>query len=84
MMGFLLRAVITAIGLWLATQWVRGVHVDGVSTLILGWTSSTSDAPPISTGTTAVNALAGVSSRTAAPAAAPSAVMTPSRSTRLP
>ena len=35
MMGFLLRAVIAAIGLWLATQWVRGVHVDSVTTLIL-------------------------------------------------
>ncbi len=35
MMGFLLRAVITAIGLWLATQWVTGVHVDSVGTLIL-------------------------------------------------
>lgn len=35
MMGFLLRAVISAIGLWLATQWVAGVHVDSVGTLIL-------------------------------------------------
>jgi len=35
MMGFLLRAVITAIGLWLATQWVTGVHVDSVGALIL-------------------------------------------------
>lgn len=35
MMGFLLRAVITAIGLWLATQWVQGVQVDSVGTLIL-------------------------------------------------
>ena len=35
MMGFLLRAVISAIGLWLATQWVTGVHVDSVATLIL-------------------------------------------------
>ena len=35
MMGFLLRAVITAIGLWLATQWVQGVRVDSVGTLIL-------------------------------------------------
>jgi len=35
MMGFLLRAVISAIGLWLATQWVSGVHVDSVGTLIL-------------------------------------------------
>ena len=26
-MGFLLRAVVTAIGLWLATQWVQGVRV---------------------------------------------------------
>ena len=35
MMGFLLRAVISAIGLWLATQWVTGVRVDSVGTLIL-------------------------------------------------
>src|SRR5215831_12906490 len=35
MTGFLLRALITAIGLWLATVWVRGVHIDGVGTLIL-------------------------------------------------
>jgi putative membrane protein len=35
MMGFLLRAVISAIGLWIATQWVKGVHVDSVGTLIL-------------------------------------------------
>jgi putative membrane protein len=35
MMGFLLRAVISAIGLWLATQWVAGVYVDSVGTLIL-------------------------------------------------
>ncbi|MBV9316055.1 MAG: phage holin family protein [Gammaproteobacteria bacterium] len=34
MMGFLLRAVITAIGLWLATQWVAGVYVDNLGTLI--------------------------------------------------
>lgn len=34
MMGFLLRAVISAIGLWLATQWVAGVQVDSVGTLI--------------------------------------------------
>ena len=55
-----------------------------MSRLILGWTSSTSDAPPISTGTATVNTLAGVSNRTAAPAAPPSAVMAPSRSTRGP
>jgi putative membrane protein len=35
MMGFLLRAVITAAGLWLATQWVPGVHVDTVPMLLL-------------------------------------------------
>jgi putative membrane protein len=35
MMGFLLRAVITAIGLWLATQWVPGVYVDSIGVLIL-------------------------------------------------
>jgi putative membrane protein len=35
MMGFLLRAVITAIGLWLASQWVTGVHIDSTTTLIL-------------------------------------------------
>ena len=34
MMGYLLRAVISAIGLWLATQWVSGVHVDSIPTLI--------------------------------------------------
>jgi putative membrane protein len=34
MMGFLLRAVIAAIGLWLATVWVSGVSVDSVGTLI--------------------------------------------------
>ena len=34
MMGFALRTVITAIGLWLATQWVTGVSVDSVGTLI--------------------------------------------------
>ena len=35
MMGFLLRAVITAAGLWLATPWVPGVHVDTVPMLLL-------------------------------------------------
>jgi putative membrane protein len=34
MMGFLLRAVITAIGLWLASVWVHSVHIDSTSTLI--------------------------------------------------
>ena len=35
MKGFLLRAVITALGLWLATVWVPGVHMRGVGTLLL-------------------------------------------------
>jgi putative membrane protein len=34
MMGFLLRAVITAIGLWLASVWVSDVHIDNTTTLI--------------------------------------------------
>ena len=56
----------------------------GDSRLSRGCTSSTSDAPAISTGTTTVNVPAGVSSRIAAPAAPPSAVMRPRRSTRRP
>lgn len=35
MMGFLLRAVITAIGLWLASVLVPAVHIDSAGTLIL-------------------------------------------------
>jgi putative membrane protein len=35
MMGFLLRALISAIGLWIASAWVPGVHFDSVGTLIL-------------------------------------------------
>src|SRR5260370_13753923 len=35
MRGFLLRAVIAAIGLWLATVWVPGVHMRSVGTLLL-------------------------------------------------
>jgi putative membrane protein len=35
MRGFLLRALISALGLWLASQWVRGVHFDSVGTLLL-------------------------------------------------
>jgi len=34
-MGFLLRVVITAIGLWVASVWVPGVHIDSTSTLLL-------------------------------------------------
>lgn len=35
MMGFFVRAVIVALGLWLATVWVSGVFIDGPTTLIL-------------------------------------------------
>ena len=35
MMGFILRVLITAAGLWVATQWVTGVHVDSNATLLI-------------------------------------------------
>jgi putative membrane protein len=35
MLGFLIRAVIVAVGLWAATVWVPGVSIDSPSTLIL-------------------------------------------------
>jgi putative membrane protein len=35
MMGFVLRAVISAIGLWIATRWVSGIQIDDAGTLIL-------------------------------------------------
>src|SRR5450631_136214 len=35
MLGFLFRGVIVAVGLWVASVWVRGVGIDGPSTLIL-------------------------------------------------
>ena len=35
MIGFLLRAFITAIGLWVASAWVPGVHIDTLGTLLL-------------------------------------------------
>ena len=35
MLGFLMRAALVALGLWLATAWVRGVYIDTPSTLIL-------------------------------------------------
>jgi putative membrane protein len=35
MTGFVLRAVLAALGLWLATAWVRGVHIDDAATLVL-------------------------------------------------
>jgi putative membrane protein len=35
MIGFLLRAAIVALGLWLATLWVPGVRIDSPATLLL-------------------------------------------------
>jgi putative membrane protein len=35
MTGFVLRAVISAVGLWLATVWVPGVRIDSAATLVL-------------------------------------------------
>ncbi len=35
MRGFLLRAIISAVGLWLASVWVSDVRVDSVGTLLL-------------------------------------------------
>src|SRR5260221_10181473 len=35
MLGFLIRAALVALGLWLAIDWVRGVSIDSPSTLIL-------------------------------------------------
>ena len=34
MAGFLFRAALAALGLWLATYWVRGVWIDSPTTLI--------------------------------------------------
>ena len=35
MRGFVIRALIAAIGLWLATRWVSGITADDVGTLLL-------------------------------------------------
>jgi putative membrane protein len=35
MLGFFARAVIVALGLWLATVWVHGVYIDSPATLLL-------------------------------------------------
>jgi len=35
MTGFLLRAALAALGLWLATRWVAGVRIDDPTTLVL-------------------------------------------------
>jgi putative membrane protein len=35
MTGFVLRALISAIGLWIATYWVSGIRIDDAATLVL-------------------------------------------------
>jgi putative membrane protein len=35
MIGFVFRAVIAALGLWLATYWVSGIQIDSPGTLVL-------------------------------------------------
>jgi putative membrane protein len=35
MVGFILRALISAIGLWIATRWVNGIRIDDPTTLVL-------------------------------------------------
>ncbi len=35
MLGFLIRAVIVALGLWVATTWVSGITIDSPQTLLL-------------------------------------------------
>ena len=35
MTGFVLRAVISALGLWIATRWVPGIRIDSAGTLVL-------------------------------------------------
>lgn len=35
MSGFVFRAVIAALGLWLATEWVSGIRIDSATTLVL-------------------------------------------------
>jgi putative membrane protein len=35
MIGFVARALISAIGLWIATRWVAGIRIDNATTLVL-------------------------------------------------
>jgi hypothetical protein len=35
MTGFVIRALITAIGLWIATRWINGIRIDDAGTLVL-------------------------------------------------
>ena len=34
MVGFLFRAVLSMLGLWLATRWVHGIRIDNANTLV--------------------------------------------------
>ena len=35
MTGFVLRALISAVGLWIATRWVAEIRIDNAGTLVL-------------------------------------------------
>lgn len=35
MVGFLFRAVLSMVGLWVATRWVHGIRIDDADTLVL-------------------------------------------------
>ena len=35
MTGFILRALVSAIGLWIATRWVPGIRIDDAGSLVL-------------------------------------------------
>ena len=35
MIGFIFRAVLAALGLWVATRWVNGIYIDTPTTLVL-------------------------------------------------
>ena len=35
MTAFILRALISAVGLWIATRWVSGIRIDNAGTLVL-------------------------------------------------
>jgi putative membrane protein len=35
MTGFVLRALISAIGFWIATRWISGIKIDDATTLVL-------------------------------------------------
>ena len=34
MIGFILRSLVVALALWLASEWVAGIHVQGAATLL--------------------------------------------------